>query len=305
MCEAVSGESHGEGPSNVAPLSLVTDQYHRTQVTDRSREHGRDRNRLKDILQASAGPYPAVVLPPGGDYWVDHPANLTTGSPTVPCHRSHDVSCGMGEYELECDETAHLYRKHFLGKEHFNFYAFDETHGPLILSVKSETLGEEEHSRIVLRKRSGTLHDIVPSSIFGARPHPGKIAKVLCEDVSAERFHPVLFPKGSELLLNFDEHVISNTFKFGVIYQTFGQTTEEELFANSDLSPALDEFLQLLGSRVKLKDFTSETGSVMEGKGKQKPRSRINVSAPQTSRTKKSRINVSLIPDIKDKEEHY
>lgn len=28
------------------------------------------------------------------------------------------------------------------------------------------------------RKRSGTLHDIVPSSIFGTRPHPGKIAKV-------------------------------------------------------------------------------------------------------------------------------
>ncbi len=33
------------------------------------------------------------------------------------------------------------------------------------------------------------------------------------------------------------------------------QTTEEELFANTDHSPAFDEFLQLVGSRVKLKDF--------------------------------------------------
>jgi len=27
----------------------------------------------------------------------------------------------------------------------------------------------------------------------------------------------------SELLLNFDEHVLTNNFKFGVIYQKFGQ----------------------------------------------------------------------------------
>ena len=39
----------------------------------------------------------------------------------------------------------------FFMQEHFNFYAFDETHGPLILSVKSESVGEEEHSRIILR----------------------------------------------------------------------------------------------------------------------------------------------------------
>ncbi|KAK2190318.1 hypothetical protein NP493_84g01001 [Ridgeia piscesae] len=256
------------------------------------KDNSREKNRLREILLASAGPYPTVVLPPGGDYWVDHPANLSTGSPTVPMSpRSRDMSCDVDEYELEYDETAHLYRQHFLGK--------------------SETLGEEEHTRIMLRyvishsagqsvgqavgqtvsqtgsqtvrqsdsqsdsqtdrqsdsqtvrqKRSGTLHDLVPSSILGAHPHPSKIAKVLCEDVSAERFHPVLFPKGSELLLNFDEHVITNTFKFGVIYQRFGQVTEEELFANSEHSPALEEFLQLLGSRVKLKDFTRFRGGL-------------------------------------------
>ena len=29
--------------------------------------------------------------------------------------------------------------------------------------------------------------------------------------------------QGSELIVNYDEHVLTNTFKFGVIYQRFAQ----------------------------------------------------------------------------------
>lgn len=35
----------------------------------------------------------------------------------------------------------------------------------------------------------------------------------------------------------------------------FFQTKEEQLFGNEQHSPAMEEFLQLLGNRVKLKDF--------------------------------------------------
>ncbi|CAB1314862.1 unnamed protein product, partial [Coregonus sp. 'balchen'] len=63
------------------------------------------------------------------------------------------------------------------------------------------------------------------------------MAKLVFEEVNVDRFYPVLYPK----------HVISNNFKFGVIYQKFGQTTEEELFGNSDESPAFVEFLEFRG----------------------------------------------------------
>ena len=39
-------------------------------------------------------------------------------------------------------------------------------------------------------------------------------------------------PKASELLLNYDEHVLVNNFKFGMIYQRVGQCSEEALFGN-------------------------------------------------------------------------
>ncbi|NXQ85418.1 RPGP1 protein, partial [Nyctibius grandis] len=50
--------------------------------------------------------------------------------------------------------------------------------------------------------------------------------QLVCEDVNVDRFYPVLYPKASRLILAFDEHVLSNHFKFGVIYQKLGQVWE-------------------------------------------------------------------------------
>lgn len=61
--------------------------------------------------------------------------------------------------------------------------------------------------------------------------------------------------QGSELIVTYDEHVLTNTFKFGVIYQRFGQTKEEEVFGNVSHSAAMEEFLDMLGDRITLKDF--------------------------------------------------
>ena len=56
---------------------------------------------------------------------------------------------------------------------------------------------------------------------------------------------PVMFPGISDLITAFDEHCITNKFKFGIIYQKFGQVTEEAIFGNQTHSPAMDEFMQV------------------------------------------------------------
>lgn len=50
-----------------------------------------------------------------------------------------------------------------------------------------------------------------------------------------------IFPKASRLIVTFDEHVISNNFKFGVIYQKFGQVspTGVSLSFSASLAPFL------------------------------------------------------------------
>ena len=43
-----------------------------------------------------------------------------------------------------------------------------------------------------------------------------------------------------------------NSFKFGVIYQNVGQTSEEAMLGNKTHSPAMDKFLDMIGQRIAL-----------------------------------------------------
>ena len=48
---------------------------------------------------------------------------------------------------------------------------------------------------------------------------------------------------------------LSFQVKVGVMYCRAGQSTEEEMYNNENAGPALEEFLQLLGDKVRLKGF--------------------------------------------------
>ncbi|ETE60593.1 Rap1 GTPase-activating protein 1, partial [Ophiophagus hannah] len=204
-------------------------------------------------------PYPLIILPQFGGYWIEGTSHsLPVSGPELqdlpsPC---------SGKVRLECDPTAKLYRKHFLGKEHQNFYANDSALGYLVLSVKYEQVEGQDNLHLLLRARVSTKHDLIPISCLTEFPNAVQMAKLLCEDVNVDRFFPVLYPKASQLIVAFDEHVISNNFKFGVIYQKFGQTTEEEVFSNTEESLGFLEFLALLGDRIQLQDFRGFRGGL-------------------------------------------
>ncbi|KAM6098397.1 rap1 GTPase-activating protein 1-like isoform 6-T9 [Theristicus caerulescens] len=213
---------------------------------------------IHEVLQ-KGWPYPLIILPQFGGYWIEGTShNLSSLSPTLS-----DVPFPWsGKAKLESDPTAKLYRKHFLGKEHQNFYSSDMSLGYLVLSVKYEQIEKQENLRLLLRTRTGTKHDLIPISCLNEFPNAVQMAKLLCEDVNVERFFPVLYPKASQLIVAFDEHVISNNFKFGVIYQKPGQTTEEEVFSNTEESLGFLEFLDFLGDKIQLQDFRGFRGGL-------------------------------------------
>ncbi|XP_025029666.1 rap1 GTPase-activating protein 1 [Python bivittatus] len=213
---------------------------------------------IHEVLQRG-WPYPLIILPQFGGYWIEG----TSHSLPISGPELHDLpSPCSGKVRLECDPTAKLYRKHFLGKEHQNFYANDSALGYLVLSVKYEQVEGQDNLYLLLRARACTKHDLIPISCLNEFPNAVQMAKLLCEDVNVDRFFPVLYPKASQLIVAFDEHVISNNFKFGVIYQKIGQTTEEEVFSNTDESPGFLEFLDLLGDRIQLQDFRGFRGGL-------------------------------------------
>nr|XP_040025657.1 rap1 GTPase-activating protein 1 [Gasterosteus aculeatus aculeatus] len=147
-------------------------------------------------------------------------------------------------------------------QEHFNYYSVDGALGHLVFSLKYDVIGDQEHLRLMLRNKLKTHHDVIPISCLTEFPNVVQMAKLVCEEVNVDRFSPVLYPKASRLIAAFDEHVISNNFKFGVIYQKFGQTSEEELFGNSHESPAFVEFLEFLGDKIELHNFKGFRGGL-------------------------------------------
>nr|XP_043893877.1 rap1 GTPase-activating protein 1 isoform X3 [Solea senegalensis] len=204
-------------------------------------------------------PFPLILLPQFGGYWIEgtnHELSDALDSeqvqPLSPNSRT----------KLECNTTATLYRKHFLGKEHFNYYSVDGALGHMVFSLKYDVIGGQEHLRLMLRTKLKTYHDVIPISCLTEFPNVVQMAKLVCEEVNVDRFFPVLYPKASRLIVTFDEHVISNNFKFGVVYQKFGQTSEEELFGNSEESPAFVEFLAFLGEKIELHNFKGFRGGL-------------------------------------------
>ncbi|XP_055863657.1 rap1 GTPase-activating protein 1-like isoform X6 [Biomphalaria glabrata] len=217
------------------------------------------RQNIQQILQAGP-PYPMIVLPPRGGYWMEGSEGFFTSEEDNVHESISSLHPSASELSIDTDFTAQCYRCEFYGKEHFNYYAFDEVVGPIVLSVKAESVTTDCINAIV-RTRFCTRQEILHSVSIEA-PNPAKIAKCICDEITTDRFHPVLSLKGSELVMSYDEHVLTHKFKFGIIYQRKGQTSEEELFGNKTHSPAMDVFLDTIGDRVQLKNFKGFRGGL-------------------------------------------
>nr|XP_054587727.1 rap1 GTPase-activating protein 1 isoform X7 [Nothobranchius furzeri] len=202
-------------------------------------------------------PFPLILLPQFGGYWIEGTNHEPKDPPDAEL-----PSCLASHIKLETNSMAKIYRKNFMGKEHFNYYTMDAALGHLVFSMKYEVIGDQEHLRLMLRTKQKTYHDVIPISCLTEFPNVVQMAKLVCEEVNVDRFYPVLYPKASRLIVTFDEHVISNNFKFGVIYQKFGQTSEEEVFGNMEESPAFVEFLEFLGKKIELHDFKGFRGGL-------------------------------------------
>ncbi|KAL7406914.1 hypothetical protein ABVT39_000103 [Epinephelus coioides] len=95
-------------------------------------------------------PFPLILLPQFGGYWIEGTNHEPKDPPEAdqpPCPTSH--------VKLETNSLAKIYRKQFMGKEHFNYYTMDAALGHLVFSMKYDVIGDQEHLRLMLRFRGG------------------------------------------------------------------------------------------------------------------------------------------------------
>ena len=168
----------------------------------------------------------------------------------------------------------------------------DETLGPLAISIRREKVGADSENgnsssgtgssssssssshnnsskdqyiyRIIVRTselatlRGTVLEEAIPSL---KPPGPkGLSLREVLDMVSPEVHLPCLRlaipgPTTEQQLLKLDQQGLSTHYKVGVLYCKAGQSTEEEMYNYEEGGPAFDEFLDLIGQRVRLRGF--------------------------------------------------
>ncbi|XP_040565867.1 rap1 GTPase-activating protein 1 [Lepeophtheirus salmonis] len=215
--------------------------------------HNKCHEALKTVLRGPK-PYPLIIHPPSGGYWIEPCLPPGSGSPFPSAPPPPSSSSDLYE------NSARTYRAHFLGYEHYNFCAEFE---PVVMSLKMYgDQKDENHIRVIVRTSSGTIHKLISYSDLVSGVSPLKIMNFVQPEHSVNQFVPILCPSASELIMKYDEHLLVNHNKFGIVYQKVGQTTEEALFGNKSHCPAMETFLNLLGKKVMLSSHKGYRGGL-------------------------------------------
>ncbi|TNN02735.1 hypothetical protein fugu_010222 [Takifugu bimaculatus] len=212
---------------------------------------------LKSQDLTIGGDLPLVLPSESGGYWIDPPLErLVDVSPTSCQHGLHPERYDI----MERDGEARIYHTFFRSRHHHSFTAADPCLGPLVLSVCLEE--EENRLRVILRMKESTLHGLFSLSLFPNIPSAVELAKMLCDRVTVSNFEVVCHLRAPELITAFDEHRVSLNFKFGILCQTEGQVSEEDILSNTGESEEFVEFLSVLGETVQLQGFTGFRGGL-------------------------------------------
>ncbi|XP_023248561.1 uncharacterized protein LOC106638170 [Copidosoma floridanum] len=274
--QACSDEFCQEFPHNLIPTPGYWIECSRQQInTDTIYDESESDREVTDIEQQTElelqEPLPA----------------LNSGSSCSMRHASRHDYCLFEENELDGDEVPkkktaieeqweknqgfeltsveqETYEKYFYGTEHWNYFTNDEDLGPVILSIKQEMLNNRDQFRILVRAISYTVHGLIPAScVFADRYNREEVVRSLGKEVN---INPPLtlgqLPDTPEELLKLDQVFIKSELKVGVIYVKEGQYTEEEILDNNDESASFEEFLMILGEKVRLKGFDKYKGGL-------------------------------------------
>ncbi|CAF2740676.1 Signal-induced proliferation-associated 1-like protein 3,Signal-induced proliferation-associated 1-like protein 1,Signal-induced proliferation-associated protein 1,Signal-induced proliferation-associated 1-like protein 2 [Lepeophtheirus salmonis] len=183
-------------------------------------------------------------------------------------------------WKKRVDQGASFFKKHFYGKEHQNWFGIDENLGAVAISIRREKvvhdifgsgvglddpMKDQYMYRIMFRSsellplRGCVLEESIPAlKSEKIKTIPTKeVLEFICPELTLSSLHlGVQSSACEEELIKLDEAYVHNKYKVGLMYCREGQQTEEEMYNNEEGGAAFNEFLEMIGQKVRLKGFS-------------------------------------------------
>lgn len=118
--------------------------------------------------------------------------------------------------------------------------------------------------RILVRSSDHYLHGLIPvGELDVTQLSREEVVNAISRAMNLQTsFKPAGLPNMVNELLKIDETFVKNKHKVGLLRVKAGQTNEEEIFSNQHEPGPFEEFLGLIGERVKLHGFKKFLGGL-------------------------------------------
>ncbi|XP_054729663.1 GTPase-activating Rap/Ran-GAP domain-like protein 3 isoform X1 [Anastrepha obliqua] len=156
------------------------------------------------------------------------------------------------------------YFKYFLGKLHQNYVGIDAEKNQYFLSVVSQESGHQGAPmyRAILFRKQGTQKIALPYQANQKLTVKQILTHFTGMDASAKNPKEIFTADIQKDLLLLEEQEGSVNFKFGVVYMQPGQDCDDEMLSNQDASQDFEDFLHILGERIRLKGWDRFRGGL-------------------------------------------
>lgn len=149
----------------------------------------------------------------------------------------------------------------------------DEQLGPLAMSIKRERIPQPDNSlmqyqyRLIVRTselltlRGAILEDAIPNiksstSTSSKVMHSKEVLEYVAPEIQLSCLRLGMQCEQTEdQLIKVDEQGLTDYYKVGIMYCKAGQSSEEDMYNNEEAGRAFEEFLETIGTKVRLQGF--------------------------------------------------
>ena len=159
----------------------------------------------------------------------------------------------------DADKFNPFYKDNIAERTHIDLVALSDDAGPYIISVEEKP----ERAKAIIRSKKDDERLLIS---FGRSSLEEELRRMKPELAKATMWR-VVNPDLKVDLMAFEQKLIPRAYKFGVLLRMPGQTDETQWYNNQKSTPELDEFLDSIAYRVKLRGWTRYRGglNVREG----------------------------------------